>query len=549
MQTVHLFFILRFPFHTESLLRQWIQFTDRGDQWQPSRWSSICSRHFLPNDFRDHVSRKCLKRFAVPSITIKSIECSSISLSRSNNEVDDDFSQTICRLCARTFIGTTSRTRHLEDPLVAASLYKCCPTIPFHLDEALPQKICSDCSTQLNRFAIFVDRIVSVQADLLQKFGLGEPLGQEMAEGSIVQSLEDEPTNSYTKAYVNLAPRMIKIKQEPFINVKQEIVESARSNIARHGIDFVPESDAFCEFCDAYFTNNIELKNHILKYHSNDGEGEPFTNNCEIMEIITLGNAFINLAEEENGGDRHEDMQHSSDMIPLEQVLKVEHLNEYEQREQREQTRQMAFVLNEHCYSRFPISTVPEQLALELPSNELQYDNSEIQSISTCVEPMQNYQKHNAESEQSIVYQCTDCSLQFTDQNLLDEHIVTHKPNDLPVEIESTNSRHRLHSVRNIRCNKRFASNRSMASSRLRMRCRQRSKRAFICTLCRHVFAKMARLLIHQQKCIKLNGKKALQERVRYMECKKINGRFACSLCDRTYTRRSNFVSILQTFL
>lgn len=374
------------------------------------------------------------------------------------------------------------------------------------------------------------------------------------SEGSVVhhQCPVVEPNAKlFNMQQVNAVPRMLKIKQEPFINVKQEIVESARV-FAQPGVDFVPDSDAFCEFCDAYFINNVELKNHIVKYHSNDSENDEIPNNCEIMEIITLENAFINLAEEDNGGERHDDLQHSSDMIPLEQVLKVEHLTEYEQREQREQSRQTTLVLDEHCYSRLPEDTnAGIDLPLESTPNEFQYDNPAIQSITTFSEPIQSYQQTILDPELPSLYQCLECSQQFTCQTLLDEHIPTHRSIvSLSSSIESNQvnnhsslRQRRLRSVKCKYCTKRFASNSALAKHH-KTRCRHQSRRtAFRCRICRRLFAKVSRLRMHESNCAKANGKKAMQERVRKMECNKVGGRYACSLCDQTYGRRSNFVS------
>lgn len=494
----------------------------------------------------------------MPSITIKSIDCTSISLSTANNKIAE-FAQTMCRLCARTFIGTITKTRSLEDPLVAAALYKCCPTVPLHLDDALPQKICSECSSQLNRFATFVDRIVSVQADLLQRFELGETV-PETSEPHFTSAHVDEPhsrlVGNFNAQQINTAPRIFKIKQEPFVNVKQEIVDSTRAVAQSAGIDFVPDSDAFCEFCDAYFINNVELKNHIVKYHSNDSESEPVQNNCEIMEIITLGNAFINLAEEDNnnGGERdgHHDLDHSSDMIPLEQVLKVEYLTEYEQREQREQNRQSSFVLDEHCYSRLPDAPQPplDAVVAESAHNEhystldYMHDINDNALIGTS-EPIDSSQLQQTilDAESSTLYQCAECSQQYTDQTLLDDHIAAHQgANDDLLTTLAIIPRHRHRqraAVKCVRCHKRFASKLAM-TSHLKARCVRRVLR---CRLCRRVFSKVSKMRLHESHCGKSTGRRAVQERVRRMECNQVGGRFACTLCDRTYTRRSNFVS------
>ncbi|XP_055375681.1 zinc finger protein 184 [Condylostylus longicornis] len=58
----------RFP-KEEELSNQWKNFTGRCDDWHPSRWSAICSRHFKDSDFRKYATRKILKKNAIPTIT------------------------------------------------------------------------------------------------------------------------------------------------------------------------------------------------------------------------------------------------------------------------------------------------------------------------------------------------------------------------------------------------------------------------------------------------------------------------------------------------
>lgn len=220
---------------------------------------------------------------------MKSLDFNSIP-ANDFNESHYKSKRIICRLCARG--GTEGQSKSILE--LNSTLVKCLPTIRLNTLENLPNEVCGDCIKKLVQFSIFIDRVVSVQQDL---FGIRP---DDAADG--VRALSDCLKESTTKPII--------IKQEPIANIKQEIFEFNKSTRST-AEEFLPfsagghddyadaGSDAYCEFCDIFFINNIELKNHIVDFHSdNPCNPRERANNCEIMEIITLENAaFIDLDE------------------------------------------------------------------------------------------------------------------------------------------------------------------------------------------------------------------------------------------------------------
>lgn len=56
----------RFPAEAD-LCKKWIAFSGRRD-WKPTKWSSICSRHFKKHCFKEYLHKKCLRPDAIPTI-------------------------------------------------------------------------------------------------------------------------------------------------------------------------------------------------------------------------------------------------------------------------------------------------------------------------------------------------------------------------------------------------------------------------------------------------------------------------------------------------
>lgn len=398
-----------------------------------------------------------------------------------------------CRLCANTDPGT----RHLDESAIANALHKYCPSLTLDSDVRLSRLVCSDCLLQLNRFVQFVDRIVSMQTDLIQRLVPITASNGSKATPSTNPECVPEPTDTTTNADAlampppptpapllvkrrrsltsamttpaNQLPKIVHIKQEPVLllaNVKQEFSDSNRTSVAHlpikfaSNMEFQPDADAFCETCDVYFINNLELKTHIINCHKSALVSSPdltktdphdlpsqSNSNCEIMEIITLENAFINLAEEAEPDCALDDGLTATayDMIPLERVLKVEHFNDYEQREL-----QLTVIRREHNYNRrLEVSELPARslgdFKQEFKTNESTMEAAVVlQSLSTLMpansallaEQVSNASDHTKHmnkpvdrpTQQPSVYQCDKCLLQYACLSTLNQHIeATHR--------------------------------------------------------------------------------------------------------------------------
>lgn len=380
----------------------------------PSKWSSICSRHFLPSDFRIQHLRKCLKRSACPSVTMKSLDFNSIPAT-DFNESHYKVKKIMCRLCARG--GAECQSKSILE--LNSTLIKCLPTICLKTVDNLPNEICGDCIKKLVQFSLFIDRVASVQKDL---FGINS------------QHTDDNLT--FNECLKESATKPMIIKQEPIVNIKQEIFEFNKSS--RHAEDFLPyntigqdyyadaESDAYCEFCDVYFINNVELKNHIVDCHSDNPRER--ANNCEIMEIITLENAaFIDL--DENCVEEA--------TVPLGRVLKVEKTTDIDQLEVLIQT-----ISTEHNYARTFRSLEPtdnSSIVRNLKQEEMNVQvKSFIQTKPLQQQPVEPIDTFEAESIEPIYNEviepeetadkCTKCNDLFESQTLLNEHIQSVHP-------------------------------------------------------------------------------------------------------------------------
>lgn len=351
----------RFPLHDESLLRKWIAFTDRGADWKPSRWSSICSRHFLNSDFRELLLRKCLKKNAVPSVVTKNnvsyetyhiadqtLTATSQYEDEDPNECNDDketetptniqlqnqnepIQIVCCRLCGNRIDESvkTPFNFRIDDQEIGEILRKCMPSINIlrHSSDNL-NLVCLDCVSHLRRHSEFLNKILTFQRDFDRSNNADTSLEHMIFESRTCNS---GTTNNSA----------LFIKQEP-INVKQEILDSSnkrpqeainvmkssilpstsmkfqpnfssndqRINVVEQSLIQWPRISAntFCRLCERIFINNAEMRAHVCtgSQTPNIERIEPMNgmgnnNNCEIMEIITLNNpvSFIDLAEDE----------------------------------------------------------------------------------------------------------------------------------------------------------------------------------------------------------------------------------------------------------
>lgn len=353
---------------------------------------------------------------------MKSLDFNSIP-ANDFNESHYKVKRIICRLCARG--GAEGQSKSILE--LNSTLVKCLPSIRLNTMDNLPNEICGDCIKKLVQYSLFIDRVASVQKDL---FGINakDPDLRDLAFNDCLKE-------STTKPLI--------IKQEPIANIKQEIFEfnkSTRSSAEdvfpynASGQDYYAdaESDAYCEFCDVYFINNVELKNHIVDCHTdNPCNPRERANNCEIMEIITLENAaFIDLDE---------NCVEETTIPQLERVLKVEKTTDTDQRDVLIQT-----ISVEHNYAKTFCSvdvTENSSIVRNLKQEEMHVQvKSSIQTkqielleqptelatepLEIEVESFEPTHIEIVETEYSVE-KCTKCVDVFESRSLLNQHMQT----------------------------------------------------------------------------------------------------------------------------
>lgn len=320
---------LRFPVKNPEILDLWIKFTGRGTIWKPSRWSSICSRHFNKSDFRDteFLSRKCLKRNAVPTIITQNsisfetyhisddptnyynnapalhsnnenVEYGAISEARNDCSNEKTLLEMTCRLCGERinqFYDDNQVPQSLDDFVIDTMIKKCLPTMILSSDNDQSRVICGGCNSQLKQYSKFVDRVQSYQKDLIH---------------SNFQDYVETNNNNQTPA-TDILPDSSNstfIKQEPTVNVKQE--KSDGFNNSRrlqdllknsHSTYTMPSNHVATKLMRPMVANSAESLNAEYSEKRTGNEREQM-GNCEIMEIITLNNpvSFIDLAAEDD---------------------------------------------------------------------------------------------------------------------------------------------------------------------------------------------------------------------------------------------------------
>lgn len=542
----------------------------------------------MSSDFRGHsFQKKYLKPLAIPTVTIKKLEFNTLDFDINDNchfAIDDQADRThdqLCRLCARVESiedtpSTPSVSSSIDDPLTASNIAKCLPTI-IRLDasDQFPKKVCAECLTKIQQFSLFVDIVADVQSYFLAK-----PFGSRDEQST---AMTRQTGITFSNSVVAIKP--VIIKQEPIVKVKQEVLDSFRTGLVAHEqasakaavvpVDLFPENDAFCEFCDVYFINNVELKNHIVYYHSDNSREVP--NNCEIMEIITLENAFVDLADNcaDDEYDHHiidqaTDHSETNYYVPLEHVLKVEHLNDYEHREQLRLLN--AAIQNDHSYAQISSNGVFMPLnecgLKQEPSTALQQltDTSfKVFESSTSDDQRLDNVYDEKKSNSKNTRACSICSIKFKSVY----HLLLH------------NKKHRRPEVRRSLKNRQCYDCRATFTSKLALKNHKRLlchvRKSLTCSVCQTSFHKLVLLRIHMKRCPKRHGSadgvmvldqqpfhseevihfeteatstinKVLQRFTKSITSEIVavrplqNGRYACDQCNRSYGRRSNLV-------
>uniref|UniRef100_A0A182MFN4 THAP-type domain-containing protein n=1 Tax=Anopheles culicifacies TaxID=139723 RepID=A0A182MFN4_9DIPT len=336
-------------FHkSPELLKQWIQFTGRDENWHPTKWSALCSRHFVASDFKGCASRKILLATAVPSVrpSAAKIQSSDLSIpvisyetvwsevgltssrpeldyapdeldnppslngtlcpvitSESVEEYESDIqlNEITCRICGVVF---TRKVDSVLNDLVNSEdvVRKYLPFVNLELPN-LPRKICLHCSKVVNGFSNFSDNVLRAQSDLEHRFAQ-QPFAPYVPANPF-------PTVERSTQQEMGAGKPMNIKQEPIasLNIKEEKTENA-INSARQK-DYVPVEEPFDRPLiiknqavsgdpnRIYLFNNIGQDNtggattsttSQMKQHPRES-----SKNCEILEIVNLYPPIVDI--------------------------------------------------------------------------------------------------------------------------------------------------------------------------------------------------------------------------------------------------------------
>lgn len=338
-----------------------------------------------------------------------------------------------------------------DDIFIAPMIKKCFPATTLRPEGKAQRVICAECTQLLKLFNEFVDKVMAYQKELLAK---GSNMNVSYCSSEISC---DGQRPSVGIASKDLGCNTIFIKQEP-INVKQEtqdtsnkrstiqsdavfnpfakhqqavlwtrstpIISSNHSNsnlinVVEQKIHYPRSGHSFCGFCDRIFVNNLELETHTCNSSRRPQRELSSLNNCEIMEIITLNNSvsFIDLAEEE--------------YMPLNRMLKVEHLSDFEKKER---------VDTDHAYAKRPeILLNQKNLKQEInyDSSDTSESNVEVYEPSTdkvYVDLSHNNSGHDSDdirefgnrlAHESEPIVCQPCSQRFDSQQSLQDHMAS----------------------------------------------------------------------------------------------------------------------------
>ncbi|XP_021704051.1 zinc finger protein 239 [Aedes aegypti] len=537
----------KFPLKKPELLEKWIQFTGRGPDWIPTKWSAVCSRHFKPTDFKDCVYRKNLISTAVPSLRIKcqtpiaayieqpktdeAKECVKSVLeqstilqadvpqhSDSNDQIDTDHEDLYagedpnllditCRLCGIVF-SKWCQGLLVDYRVHFAVIMKCLPFMNLEISY-FPSKICGHCLRMINGFSLFYDNVVKAQSDLELKYN-----GRNNQEQETFQAPEEPPR--------------LKIKQEPLMNIKEEAVDP--SSRAKEVHAEPPENTLIIK--NPNVTND---KNKILLFNNQNYDGQQSkqfreSKNCEILEIVNLYPPIVDITSAtirevqpyeimlpsiSNTGFHQ---QSAPQLINLKTEDTAEPYEDYEDYSGYYQDYQCGlFTLEEHSYSKLPI----------------QADDNKDEIFPHPPEP--------------------DEPISFGDSATIR---VIH------VELPPDQSQHPLppilkHSCQS--CNRKFSSHLKLVKHRT-FSCNIRQTVHFKCIFCSRKFPTRIQQQVHLTFCWKrlqrrklLSRKADLAKESRKTESSQANKaqstsnrkngkarRHDCTMCERTYSRSSN---------
>lgn len=124
-----------------------------------TKFSSICSQHFIASDFSQSQHRKFLRKSAVPSIVRKlKIADEDDEPVEIETEAEDPLNSDCCDLC-KSFCSLTA-----VDNFHRLIIRKCLPLVM--INESFLQRLCKSCVSILNTFSLFIDKVLTVQNNI-----------------------------------------------------------------------------------------------------------------------------------------------------------------------------------------------------------------------------------------------------------------------------------------------------------------------------------------------------------------------------------------------
>ncbi|XP_055544850.1 uncharacterized protein LOC129729949 [Wyeomyia smithii] len=287
----------KYPLKKPEQLAKWIEFAGRNPEWLPTKWSTICSRHFKATDFKDCIYRKNLVSTAIPSIRVKKhsdkLAAYAPEKSKENKETTDTppehgeiheaetdqeelsggedthMLEMTCRLCGTVF-SRWCQSLLSEFRMYAALIAKCLPFVNLELMH-YPSKVCANCVKVLNGFSTYYDNVVKVQGDLEQKYtGICE-------QYSTYKPMTDVPS------------RTMKIKQEPLTSIKEETIDFAAKGREAENSLIIKNPNITNDKKKLILFNNSQTNEGQYTKHNRESK------NCEILEIVNLYPPIVDI--------------------------------------------------------------------------------------------------------------------------------------------------------------------------------------------------------------------------------------------------------------
>lgn len=429
-----------------------------------------------------------------------------IDLNQTPETLNKNVIEFICRLCGNYFENEKLLIECFGKNLFMWNMInKCFPTLSIEDNILFPKHICTDCSKQVQQFSCFIDRVFAAQNQLELTF---------LNQTKIVDNLE---RLTVPKEHV----KIIKIKQEPVVIIKEEILEPSRNfdrsfgsenyNSSKHKIRTL---HTFCENCNSYFINDIELEAHMQNVHSN-------TQN-EIIEIISNENQIlIDIVESsEEFDDENYESNCKSDLMKIEESSDIN--------------------LFDHTYSKLTETPPCKSENIEISTNEIIVESNSIE-CTICNSNFDTYlelSNHNLSMHTINSQTCKLCSLEFKS---VYEYLMHNNTKHTKPKRYKAKKNLNLNKYKRIfcpDCNQSFLSKLSFNNHK-RFVCPVKIGLNFNCNQCSETFNKFLSMRLHKKQQHSIKHIRSPVDKT----IKREDGRIACNQCGRSYTKASHLVS------